>query len=472
MIRIFFFFFSLFLLYFISDYSWILLVLFLGFITFYLLKYMYISILSYSFVSRIFCIDSVRIILILLTFWITAIIFMSSQIVFINKNNSVFFCFIVLILCLVLVGTFIVNNLILFYILFEISLIPTLVVILGWGYQPERLQAGIYMMIYTIRSSLPFLLGLIYVYYRTGTLFIYFPFSLKSDNLILEIWWLTIIFAFIVKIPIYLTHLWLPKAHVEAPVAGSIILAGVLLKLGGYGLLRISSLLLICNSFLVPFFVRVSMWGAFITRIICLRQTDLKSLIAYSSVGHIGLVIGGIISGQFWGWYGCLVIIIAHGLVSSGLFSIGNITYENTGTRRIYIIKGLLRILPSISIFWFIFRVMNIGAPPSINLLGEIILITRILNISFWMRLLLGISRFLAAAYSLYLYTSIHHGQFSSIINVVYPGSSRNITVIFFHIFPAIFFIISSQFISLFGWLRSWITILNCSFKGVYITGA
>jgi NADH-ubiquinone oxidoreductase chain 4 len=112
---------------------------------------------------------------------------MSSQIVFINKNNSVFFCFIVLILCLVLVGTFIVNNLILFYILFEISLIPTLVVILGWGYQPERLQAGIYMMIYTIRSSLPFLLGLIYVYYRTGTLFIYFPFSLKSDNLILEI---------------------------------------------------------------------------------------------------------------------------------------------------------------------------------------------------------------------------------------------------------------------------------------------
>lgn len=235
----------------------------------------------------------------MLTLWIGAIMFISRQIVSITNNKVSFFCIIIIVLIFVLLLTFRVNRVILFYILFEVSLIPTFIVILGWGYQPERLQAGIYLIIYTIRASLPLLLGLMYIYFFSGSLFIYFPVHVVNEEGLVGIWWVLIIIAFIVKIPIYLTHLWLPKAHVEAPVAGSIILAGILLKLGAYGLVRLRSLIVWANSYVVSFFISVSMWGACMTSLICLRQIDLKSLIAYSSVGHIGLVIGGVMSGQF-----------------------------------------------------------------------------------------------------------------------------------------------------------------------------
>jgi len=334
--------------------------------------------------------------------------------------------------------------------MFEISLIPTLILILGWGYQPERLQAGLYLIMYTMCASLPLLCGILYRLSSRGSLFIFFRLEfLDISNSFVSIWWLIFIIAFIVKIPLYLFHLWLPKAHVEAPVSGSIILAGVLLKLGGYGLFRIGRLISWINSYVSSIFLRISIWGALITRIICLRQVDIKSLIAYSSVGHMGLLISGYIRIQVWGWIGTICIMICHGLVSSGLFSISNIRYENTSTRSIYLTKGLACVLPSLSMFWFLFCIINIGAPPSLNLFSEIVLLSRILFNSLYLSVLIGISRFLAAAYSLYLYTSTYHGQLCIFINRFYSIHYRILSSVLFHFIPRIFLILSSEYVAL-----------------------
>lgn len=452
MLRFFFFFFSLFLLCKLSKFNWIRIYIYLCFLGFLFISHIYNPIISHIYIDLFFRLDSISSILIFLTIWIRCLIYISSQFVYINSLNYRFFIFFVLVLCFILFITFSVRNVLFFYFIFEVSLIPTLILIIGWGYQPERLQAGVYLIIYTITASLPLLLSLLYIYRISGSLYIYFHFIYPHQlyNLI-NLWWLISVIAFMVKIPIYLTHLWLPKAHVEAPVAGSIILAAILLKLGSYGLLRLRTIVIWANSYLVSIFVSISMWGACITRFICIRQNDIKSLIAYSSVGHMGLVIRGIVSNQVWGWYGAIIMIVAHGLVSSGLFSIGNITYENTSTRSLYLTKGLLSVIPSISIFWFLFRVINMACPPRINLLGEIILLSCILSISISMGVLIAISRFMAACYSLYLYTCIHHGQSGFSINSLFCTNYRNITILLLHGAPVFILILSGQYIRI--WL-------------------
>jgi len=450
MIIVIFFFFSFFLLYKYNKSIWLSIIVQWGVLIPFLRCYIYNPIVSYILVRYVFYLDSLNVVLLVLTVWITCIIFLCRQFVLINNINVKSFIFFVLFLIFVLLLTFRIMNLFYFYILFEVRLLPTLVIILGWGYQPERIQAGIYLIIYTICASLPLFLCLLYLYNICGSSCILFLLDLGDLNGILGVWWVLCIMAFMVKIPMYLTHLWLPKAHVEAPVAGSMILAGVLLKLGGYGLIRFRSLLIICNNYVSGVFLSVSIWGACITRLICLRQVDLKSLIAYSSVGHIGLVIGGVISNQSWGWYGALAIIVAHGLVSSGLFALGNITYEVFQTRSLYMIKGLLSVLPRLSFFWFVFCIINIAAPPSINLLGEILLLSSILRCRISISLLLGVRRFLSARYSLYLYTCINHGQFRFRANVIYPNSLRNIDALLFHCIPVVFLIFCPSLILLF----------------------
>lgn len=450
MLVFFFLFISFFLLIFFYKLSWLHIIFYISIFSFIWYFMLYVSFTSYIFLTNNFFLDILSSRLILLTLWISNIIYMCRYKVEKFSFNNNFFGYLIYFLMFVLFVTFVSHNYFFFYIMFEVSLIPTLILIMGWGYQPERLQAGVYLIIYTICASIPLLAGLFYQGLYGGTLFIFFAINSCLVNIkFMGVFWIVFLFAFMVKIPIYLTHLWLPKAHVEAPVSGSIILAGVLLKLGGYGLLRISNLIFWGNSYIMSIFISISIWGAFITRLICVRQVDLKSLIAYSSVGHIGLVIRGFICNQMWGWFGSLRIIISHGLVSSGLFSLANITYENTSTRSIYLTKGLICVLPSLSIFWFLLSVINIGAPPSINLLREIILLTSILNSSISLSFLIGFSSFLAAGYSLYLFTSTQHGQVSIYINTFVSCNYRILSSLLFHMIPVFILIICSEFITI-----------------------
>lgn len=380
--------------------------------------------------------DFISFTIILLTFWIITLVIYSSQKIKIYKSFTFAFLLVTVLLCVALVFTFASTDYLMFYIRFERALIPTLILILGWGLQPERLQAGIYILFYTLLASLPLLISILSLYKRGGSLNIFLTWKVSFSSHIRVVWYIRTIVAFMVKLPIYIFHLWLPKAHVEAPVAGSIILAGVLLKLGGYGIIRLVPLFLKIRNVLNWIWVRLGILGRVIISFVCLRQVDIKSLIAYSSVVHIGLVLCGLIIIRSWGLNGAMVVIVGHGLCSSGLFCLANIVYERLNSRSLFINKGLLRFIPTLGLWWFLLRIGNIAAPPTLNLLGEINLIIRLVR---WRKLRIigvGLLAFFSASYTLYIYSIRQHGVYFNSLYSCCSGNIKEYTVLILHWLP------------------------------------
>nr|BDQ43612.1 NADH dehydrogenase subunit 4 [Pithemera bicincta]BDQ43937.1 NADH dehydrogenase subunit 4 [Pithemera bicincta] len=386
----------------------------------------------------------------ILTIWVAAMMILASTKIFNTKTMPKLFMVNTLTLTLILLMCFNASNLFMFYIWFEASLVPTMALIMLWGYQPERLQASMYLMIYTVTASLPMLVALCKIYgtSKTTHMPMFMSMTFPMDYPTITLAWLMTLGGFLIKLPMFTTHLWLPKAHVEAPIAGSMILAAILLKLGGYGLLRMSYLFSHMMKYLSSIMISVALAGAMITSLICMRQTDLKSLIAYSSVGHMSLMMAGVNSNTNWGMQASLAMMIAHGLSSSALFVMANMNYELTSTRSLYLTKGLMALMPILTMWWFLFTASNMAAPPTINLLSEIMLIASIMSSSMWSIILLGLVSFFTAAYSLYMFTSMNHGATTMTTNSLMNVKSKDFSLMTMHLIPVVAIIAKPEMIT------------------------
>nr|WNH17742.1 NADH dehydrogenase subunit 4 [Kuhlia xenura] len=393
--------------------------------------------------------------LLVLTCWLLPLMILASQ----NHtalepvNRQRMYISLLTSLQIFLIMAFSATEIIMFYIMFEATLIPTLVLITRWGNQAERLNAGTYFLFYTLAGSLPLLVALLLLQNSAGTLSLLtlqytnpVPLTTYADKL----WWAGCLLAFLVKMPLYGAHLWLPKAHVEAPVAGSMVLAAVLLKLGGYGMMRMMVMLEPLTKELSYPFIIFALWGVVMTGSICLRQTDLKSLIAYSSVSHMGLVVGGILIQTPWGFTGALILMIAHGLTSSALFCLANTNYERTHTRTLVLARGLQMALPLMTTWWFIASLANLALPPLPNLMGELMIITSLFHWSYWTLLLTGAGTLITASYSLYMFLMTQRGPLPNHLLALTPSHSREHLLMVLHLLPLILLVLKPELI--WGW--------------------
>lgn len=303
-------------------------------------------------------------------------------------------------------------DLILFFIAFESLLIPMYLIIGFWGSRTRKIKAGYQFFLYTLVGSVVMLLAIFSIYFEVGAtdyqMVLNFSFSDRRQIML----WLAFFMSFSIKVPMFPFHIWLPEAHVEAPTAGSVILAGILLKMGTYGFLRFSIAIFPEGSFyFIPLIHMLSITAILYTSLTTLRQIDLKKVIAYSSVAHMGFVTLGLFSLNLYGIEGSLIVMLSHGFVSSALFLCIGILYERHHTRLIKYYTGLAQILPIFSIFFLFFSIANLGFPGTSSFVGEFLVLVGVFSNNTIITFLASFGMIFGAAYSLWLCNRIIFGS-------------------------------------------------------------
>jgi NADH-ubiquinone oxidoreductase chain 4 len=370
-------------------------------------------------------VDGISLYFVLLTTFITPICILSN---WSNIRSGIkYFLIAFLLLETLLVAVFVVLDLMLFYIFFESVLIPLFLIIGIWGGSENRIRASFLLFLYTLAGSLFMLLAVVVIYYNIGStdflMISLADISLDSQKIL----WLAFFLSFAVKTPLVPFHMWLPRAHAEAPLAGSVLLAGLILKLATYGYVRILiNFMPDATSYFSPLVQTIAVVTLIYSSLATVRQVDFKALVAYSSIGHMAVVVLGLFSNTIIGIEGAIALSVAHGVISPAMFIlVGGVLYDRFHTRVIRYYRGVTVYMPLFSALFFVTTAFNMAVPLSLNWIGEFMSLAGIFQRSPLVGLLGASSIILSAAYSIYLFNRIAFGEYSKYLSYTTDISRR-----------------------------------------------
>ena len=365
-----------------------------------------------GFVNYKVGIDGISILFIILTTFITplCIVSVNNSI----KNRLRDFLIAILIMESFMIGVFCSLDLIIFYLFFEAGLIPMFLIIGIWG-GPKRVYSAFKFFLYTLLGSVLMLVAIISIYWIAGTTDVEILYELGIDVKYQNLLWLAFFSSFAVKTPMWPVHTWLPDAHVEAPTAGSVLLAAILLKMAGYGFIRFSlGLFPIASDLFTPLIYLLSVIAIIFTSLIALMQEDMKKLIAYSSVAHMGFVTLGLFTIQQQGIEGSIIQMISHGLVSAALFLCVGVVYDRMHSRLIKTYGGIVSIIPKYSVLFMLFTLAALGLPGTSGFIGEFLILMGAFKDNFLVAVIASFGVILGAAYMLWLYKRVIFGKLAN----------------------------------------------------------